>query len=225
MSLRKLFGRGESPSDSVPAPGTQFGDSNVADEDDELAARNARRRELVLRVLSETLRKHGIPSDWITCRIVPVVTSTNRSGMHVQLVVRGGGDDLLNYVRAFQKSLRSELEKHDVRYAEWLLSLAWQFDDEPAHGHAVMPDRAAWTRSAATDPSAASAPAPVTRPAEAQPEAAHDEDLDDHEAVMEDIRALMAIRDAVPAPEQQPPDQPPDFEDTQPGKLPPEPRR
>src|SRR4051812_16895807 len=99
MSLMgKLFGRGQLPNDG--AHGTLFGDSGAVDDgdDDETAARNARRRELVLRVLSETLGHHGIPSDWIACRIVPVVTSTLRSGMHVQLVVRGGGDDLLNYV-------------------------------------------------------------------------------------------------------------------------------
>jgi hypothetical protein len=101
--LHKIFGEdkdGEAgPRSSLGA--SQFHESETtADED--AAARNAPRRELVQVILRDTMRKHGIPSDWIECRILSTVTRSGRPGMHVNFVVRQAHDRLLGYVFAFQ---------------------------------------------------------------------------------------------------------------------------
>ena len=190
--LKKIFGNDPAP--SVPAgPSSQFQDGDQeADATPEHASRSGPRRELVQVVLRDTMRRHGVPSDWIDCRILSVVSRSKSSGMHVHFVVRDGHDRLLAYVPAFQRSFMAEIEKFEPRHADWLLSLSWQFEQ-------------------LTDASGPELPEPGTLAGapKAAPEKAEDDD------VMQDLKALFAIRDAaigrgLPA-------DTPDFEPTRPG--------
>lgn len=125
--LKKLFGKGI----AGPAPDTQPHSSQFHESETtahHASSSNAPRRELVHVVLRDTMRKHGIPSDWIECRILSVAARTRVSGMHVQFIVGAGQTRLLEYVQAFQDSFWEEIEKFDPRARDWLFSLAWQFD-------------------------------------------------------------------------------------------------
>jgi hypothetical protein len=144
---------------------------------------NAPRRELIQVVLRDSMRKHGIPSDWMECRILSVVTRQKKTGMHVQFIVRQGEDRLLEFVHPFQETFWRELEKFDAHPREWLFSLAWQFDgDHGANGGIVLSaaDAAAEGWSDDTQP-----PDHDTQPP------------DDHpDQLASDLQALYAIRDA-----------------------------
>jgi hypothetical protein len=187
MSLiKKLFGRTAAPPDAVPESNS-FRESETTTEQG--SARNAPRRELVQVVLRDIMRRHGIPSAWIDCRILSVVSRSSATGMHVQLVVREAEDRLLVFVPAFQTSFMDEIERFEPKAHEWLLSLSWQFPGLRGVTPA-MPDPTAW----------------------AGPAAAPAEDEDD---VMKDVQALFAIRDAaMRAPEEKDAG---DFEETRPG--------
>jgi hypothetical protein len=129
------------------------------------------------------MRKHAIPSDWMECRILPVVTPEGKAGMHVQFVIRQGEDRLLRFVHPFQETFWKLLEKVDTRPREWLFSLAWQFDgDYGANGGIVVPAAGnadeGWSED--TQP-----PEPDTRPPD-----------DSDEQLATDLQALYAIRDA-----------------------------
>jgi hypothetical protein len=237
--IKKMFGR---PTGTNPAPGAESAQFQESDSNSESGSRNAPRRELVQVVLRDSMRRHGIPSAWIDCRILSVVTRSQRSGMHVQFIVRDGIDRLLTYVPAFQTSFMEEIARFDPRVDDWLFSVSWQFLHFNAKVPSLMPDPAVWAGStsgaplqgqapvrapaqpAATPaPSAAPAPRPTRAPAPAaaRPPApaapvapAGDED------VMEDLQALYAIRDAAlsqgrPAATPSPADE--DFESTRPG--------
>src|SRR4051794_7050102 len=106
--LNKIFKPDRSAPDSQPVSGTRFQESD--DQDDEAAEREATRRELVQVCLRSTMRQHAVPSDWIECRILPVVTSKRKTGLHMQLVVKQGQGNLLRYIPAFQSSLMAEIE-------------------------------------------------------------------------------------------------------------------
>jgi hypothetical protein len=240
--IKKLFGR---PPASVPGPGPETSQFHESETTTEQGSRNAPRRELVQVVLRDTMRRHGIPSSWIDCRILSVVSRSSMSGMHVQLIVRDGVDRLLNYVPAFQGSFMDEIARFDPRVDDWLFSLAWQFQNFNGV-NATMPDPGVWagaTVPAALAPSAppvaappaadnsrqkppvpprstpAPMPAAATRPP--RPPATQAEDAE----VMEDLQALFAIRDA--AMRAAPGQEQPDFQPTQPGAdesaAPPEP--
>lgn len=175
--------------DSGPAS-TQFIESEPQEQDDE-GARNAPRRELVQVVLRDTMRKHGIPSDWIECRILSAVSRSGRTGLHVNFVVRRAHDQLLGYVFAFQDSFDREIARYEPRARDWLLSLAWEFQ-----GFKVdeMPDPKTF---------AASGPAPLAALKEERTALAfqptHDpldtEPPKSAEEIEADLKALFAIRD------------------------------
>lgn len=165
--IKKMFGR---PSDAAPA--TESAQFQESDSSTDAGSRNAPRRELVQVVLRDSMRRHGIPSAWIDCRILSVVTRTQRTGMHVQLIVRDGIDRLLTYVPAFQTSFMEEITRFDPRVDDWLFSVSWQFLNLNSNKVAsLMPDPAVWAATTAAAPlqALAPAPAPVPPPAYAAP--------------------------------------------------------
>ncbi len=211
--INKLFGRDKSARNSVPASGFEDSDSTTDSE----GPKSAPRRELVQVVLRDTMRKHGIPSDWIDCRILSVVSKRSTPGMHVQLLVRKGDETLLTYVHAFQASFLTEIERFDSNASDWMLSLCWQFE-----GNGVtqkdMPNPALWTSSR---PSAPGALGGVAAPADATGILGEDSQSDDDE-LSQDLAALFAIRDAAltgTAPLED--EGHADFEATRPGEDPP----
>ncbi|RYF42863.1 MAG: hypothetical protein EOO25_05240 [Comamonadaceae bacterium] len=186
--LNKIFKRGDTQT-------TQFEES---DSDPAGGSKNAPRRELVHVVLRDTMRQHGIPTDWIDCAILSVVNENTMTGMHVHLIVRNGHDRLLAYVPAFQSSFMSAITKFEPRVSDWLLSLCWQFEGMANTRWEPMPDPKVWTGAAAAAGAASAASS----------------DADD---VEEDLKALFAIRDAAMKGDVKPPPGHTDFQPTQPG--------
>jgi hypothetical protein len=172
--LNKFFGKGQAAREAPPES-SQFHESETTAQD--LGSRNTPRRELVQVVLRDTMRKHGIPSDWIECRILSVVTRNRMAGMHVQFIVGKHQSALLDYVHAFQNSFWEEMERFEPRAREWLFSVAWQFDGPAPSAKRSMPRPSGWgdLNSAGGD----------TQP----PDVGADE-------LESDLRALYAIRDA-----------------------------
>jgi len=193
MGLLKKFFGGEKAAPASVLPSSQFHESEATTT--EQGSKNAPRRELVQVVLRDTMRRHGIPSDWIDCRILSVVSRSSMSGMHVHLIVRQGHDRLLNYIPAFQGSFMSAIQKFEPRVQDWLFSLSWQFDGISEGKYPQMPDPHSWT---------AAGPGREARNDDAEPDA----------EVMEDLKALFAIRDAAL---KVPPADHADFEPTRPG--------
>lgn len=170
---------------------TQFSESEPPEGDDD-GARNAPRRELVQVVLRDTMRKHGIPSDWIECRILSALNRSGRTGLHVNFVVRSAHDQLLGYVFAFQDSFEREISRYEPRARDWLLSMAWEFQGAKLD---EMPNPKTF---------AASGPAPLAASKEERTALAfqptHDprdtEPPKSEEEIEADLKALFAIRDA-----------------------------
>ncbi len=159
--IKKMFGRA-----SDVAPATESAQFQDSDSSTDAGSRNAPRRELVQVVLRDSMRRHGIPSAWIDCRILSVVTRTQRTGIHVQLIVRDGIDRLLTYVPAFQTSFMDEITRFDPRVDDWLFSVSWQFLNLNSNKVAgLMPDPAVWAATTAASPlqAQAQAQAPATR--------------------------------------------------------------
>ena len=175
--MQKIFGGGTSGANGAD-------ESPLSDESDKAAdpakARDTR-RELVQVVLRDTMRKHGVPSDWVDCRILSVMTRERKAGMHVQFLVRQGDEQLLNYVHAFQDAFWEEILKFEPHARDWLFSVAWQFFGKAARGLAPVPGPGAWTDAPASEPAEAG---------DTQPQ------YEDAEDLASDLQALYAIRDA-----------------------------
>jgi hypothetical protein len=179
-----------------PEPPSSTGASSFQDSQLERApnSRSVPRREVVHVVLRETMRRHGIPTDWVECRTLNLVQSNRSTGTYVTLIVKRGQDRLLTYVPAFQKSFLAALQRFDPASTEWLRGVAWQFDEGDAGGAPAMPDPVTWSHSGPAElpPRAASGAA---APAGARSVAATADPADDA-ALEADLQALFAIRDA-----------------------------
>jgi hypothetical protein len=225
--LGKIFTNkgGAAPAPQGAAQPAAFADSDLGEDDGE-GARLQQRRDVIQRVLRDTMSQHGIPSDWIDCRILTGDAPGRSKGLHVQLVVRHGQDRLLTYVFAFQESFRSEFARVEPR-AEWLHSLAWEFADTGALARAVMPPAGALAAGLAAAAPVTTAPVPLGAPQEheerlahaplggARPAAAAQAATAEEDDLAEDLQALYAIRDA--ALKQTRGSDTPDFEPTRPG--------
>ncbi len=219
--LDRFFGSGKEPDAIGPAASTQFRESEPNTEESR-ASRNAPRRELVQVILRDTMRKHGIPSDWVECRILSSISRNGRAGLHVNFVVKKAHDRLLAYVFAFQDSFERELARFEPRAKDWLISLGWEFQGFNA---ADMPDPNSWATGPAPlqplvhadwrGPASGFGPVPPT-----------EESRKSDEDVQSDLQALFA---AMAATTRKPPAAPPaeegDFESTQPPDDPAQPRK
>lgn len=186
--IKKFFGAGGAPAQSRPH--SQFAES--ASPANEVKSRNGPRRELVQVVLRDIMRKHGIPSDWIDCRVLSVMTRQHKSGVHVQFIVRKGDDQLLEYVHAFQESFWEEIDKFDPHADQWLFSLAWQFEGKATRGFSAMPDPKSWADAGDTRPREAG----DTLPPDDEDELATD--LQALQALMSQPAGLVNLPDAKP---------------------------
>ncbi|MES2938756.1 MAG: hypothetical protein V4864_13805 [Pseudomonadota bacterium] len=177
--IGKLFrNKDGAPTTTTPPLSAQFQESEPHSG---APSKTARRRELVQVVLRETVRQHGIPSDWIDCRVLSVVGSAASSGVHVTFIVRQGEDTLLTYVHAFEESFVRKMREFEPGALNWILSLSWQFSGDAPAGRNAMPDPGVWSQAGS-----AGDDAPDTTPAQQE-----DDEL------QQDLKALFAIRDAV----------------------------
>ena len=192
---------------------SQFYESEPHSGDEQ--SRNAPRRELVQVVLRDTMRKHGVPSDWIECRVLSTISRTGRPGLHVNFVVKAAHHQMLGYVFAFQHSFERDIARFEPRVKDWLMSVAWEFQDFKVED---TPDPKTF---------AFSGPAPLAEIKEANTarsfEPTHDprayeQERKNEEDVQRDLQALFAIRDAAlaDAARKPPPGGPGDFQVTEP---------
>jgi hypothetical protein len=146
--ISRIFraGAGAGAGDAKPPAGasSQFAESQAATSLERTRSRNAPRRDLVKLVLRETTRKHGIPTDWIDCRTLSVLTRQHKSGMHVQFLVRKADQQLLPYIHALQESFWERILKMDPLAREWLFSVGWEFYGRSEQGFAGLPDPESW---------------------------------------------------------------------------------
>jgi hypothetical protein len=185
-----------------PAGGRNDRGADTSDDegDSELPEnRAALRREAVQAVLRETMRAHGVPSDWLTVTLLPQPGGTGRA-VHIVVVVRQAHEQMLAYVPAFQRSFLTGLGVSGSRAPHGVIGLSWQFEG--------MSDRVGATSLPPLAAAAMGAPL-VAEAARHSPEAQADDEL------QEDLRALFAIRDeALQAPDSAPPES--EFQPTQP---------
>lgn len=194
MSLMKKLFRA---ADSKAAEGaSQFQESRAQTTLEQTRSRNAPHRDLVKVVLRETMRRNGIPSDWIECRALSVLTRQHKQGMHVQFLVLKADHQLLQWVHAFQESFWEQILRTDPSARDWLFSVGWEFYGKSVQGFNVMPDPHSWSTEAAPQFSDTQPPEAALPKAEEEVDLATD--LQALQALMSRPASLHNLPDAAP---------------------------
>ncbi len=121
-------------------------------------------RELVRVVLKDTLRRHGIPFDWLACEVTTVPNGPQGEELHIQLVVLQWQELLLRYARALELQLLRGLDRFEptVEHAK-KCTITWRFSPECGCPFTVLPPPVVWAHDAAPPPVAEEPPSILDR--------------------------------------------------------------
>ncbi len=178
MSLiQRLFGGSRSPALTTPSQLPQTDDVTTVEVDSQAATR----RELVRMLTRDSLRFSGIPDGWIELQVLLELGHGGQTFIHLRLLVRHWDEGLFRYAVAFQRRLRSEIERFEPSARQWLLTITWQYEVDDQCPFLFMPDAASWGAIPANGAATQQAPSAESR----------------EEAEMQsDLARLFAVRDA-----------------------------
>jgi hypothetical protein len=114
---------------------------------DETAGRElGLRRELLRLVLHDTLKKTGVPPQWIGGEATPLQDAQGRLSMEVRLVVEVDEPRFLYYLAAFQADFEERLLEIDARAWDWVARIGWSLraQREDMDDEYIMPDGEYW---------------------------------------------------------------------------------
>ncbi|HVZ43527.1 MAG TPA: hypothetical protein VHA82_06930 [Ramlibacter sp.] len=159
-------------------------------------AATATRRELLKVVLRDTLRRQGIPAEWVAAEVFTATSrSRNDSGLHWRLVLRHWDARLPNHLVALQNALVARALAIDPMAHEWLMGVSWQFALQDESQCPALPHPGSWT---STPREQAVVPQPVPQEAAASGDViAGPVSVEKHSSdVKADLERLMSELDA-----------------------------
>ncbi len=165
----EFLGRGRAKSDQSatdPGPSTMpmLGVHNSATQ-----------REMVRFALHNVLKRHGIPSDWLACEVMPVHISGHGEALILQMEVLQWRDALVLHGPALQRELLDELLRFDPEAGPAHYLFTWRFAEDCNCPHTQLPQPDFWAKIAAAAPTPA---IPAVQVITSLPD--HGDDDDDH---------------------------------------------
>lgn len=151
---------------------------------------NAMRRQLVLVLLRDMIRRHGIAPQWIELQMLVVNSASRGAGLYVRLVIKQWDVRLMNHIQAFQNELLADIARFEPQASEWLHGISWQLEMTDSCPYTSVPDKSFW-QEPAQQPAppkqaiAANPAGPATLPVASTPE----------NDTLEDLNQLFFIRD------------------------------
>lgn len=121
------------------------------------------RQELVRVVLKDTLRRRGIPHDWLSCEVIAVSKGPNQEELHIQLMLLKWSELFLRYAYALEHQLRQGLDRFEpsVDHSGYIIS--WRFASDSGCPFTVMPPPMIWLHDAAPAEAPEAAPSVLDR--------------------------------------------------------------
>ena len=161
--LRKIFSRfSQAAPQSVPAVQSQPPATSNSKFPFEPSAHSRQhsevQRELVGMVLKDTMRLHGVPSQWLGCEVNHITRYGSQESFVVRVVIHKWNTTLLRYLPALENQLRLGLDRYEPGVDHSGFIITWQFSADCGCPHHAMPSPAIW----------ASEVSPPTKPTLAQ---------------------------------------------------------
>jgi hypothetical protein len=127
-------------------------------------------RELVQVVLKDTLRRHGIPFEWLTCEVQSLVGGANAEQLNIQLVLMQWHELLLRYAPAVATQLLRGLDRFEpaVDHSKYIIS--WRFSPTCGCPFTVMPPPLVWSHDNTPEPIADDASSVLDRRQKKRPQ-------------------------------------------------------
>lgn len=121
-------------------------------------------RELIRVVLKDTLRRHGIPFDWLSCEVVTLTSGPDTAEqLHIQLMLMKWHELFLRYAQALEHQLLRGLDRFDptVDHSRYIIS--WRFAPDCGCPFGTLPPPVVWLHDEAPEPVVQEAPSVLDR--------------------------------------------------------------
>lgn len=149
---------------------------------------NAMRRQLILLLLRDLMRRQGMPSAWIELQMLVVSSVSRGEGLYVRLVMKHWDARLINHAQAFQNELLADIARFEPQFDSWMRGISWQLEMTASCPFTQLPGKAFWEA-----PAKRPSDQIRTEPARLTPLTA--KMLSDSEAATADLHQLFRIRD------------------------------
>ena len=111
-------------------------------------------RELIQVVLKDTLRRAGIPFEWLTCEVVTFEQGQRAEPkqLQIQLVLMQWHELLLRYAPALELQLRRGLDRFEPSVDHSKYAIAWRFSPDCGCPFTTMPPPLVWSHDMPPEP-------------------------------------------------------------------------
>lgn len=147
MNLFSIFGGGAARKRAKPASEFQTSGQPASGHSTSQLNVNSQgnRRELLRVVLRDTMRRNGIPAEWITAETLTAMSRTREPGIYWRLSIKHWDERLPNHLVAIQNALITRLHAFDPMAQDWLTGISWQFALADESACPAMPHPGSWT--------------------------------------------------------------------------------
>jgi hypothetical protein len=102
--------------------------------DAEVAKEVGLRRELLRFVLHDTLKKTGVPAQWIGGEATPLLHDSGELSIEIRLILECDEPRFLYYLAAFQAEFEDRLLAIDPRAWDWVSRITWSLGTHREEG-------------------------------------------------------------------------------------------
>lgn len=121
-------------------PGQEFG-SSISSTD--------MRVELVRTVLKDTMRAHGLPSDWLRAEVDSLSRAKGNGPLHIRITMTQWNGTLLKYTMALERVILTGLDRYDPAVDHSGYTVSWQFAKECVCPFPTLPAPESWVKKTA----------------------------------------------------------------------------
>lgn len=148
---------------------SQFPDTAMAMASGSTLQANEVQRELILIAYRDTMRMHGVPAQWLDCKVVNIANGDGTERTQIQLIINKWSGHVLRYAMALERQLVQCLDRYEASVDHSEYEWVWKFGPECDCPFPDMPAPEEWAqkkvanevrRTGPTTPSAA-APLPA----------------------------------------------------------------
>ena len=117
-----------------------------AQESSSSISSNDVRVELVRAVLKDTVRAHGLPSDWLRAEVHSLPGAKANGSLHIRIIMTKWSGTLLKYTMALERLLLTGLDRYDPAVDHSGYTVSWQFAKDCACPFPTMPAPETWDK-------------------------------------------------------------------------------
>ena len=125
---------------------SQFPDTAMAMASGSTLQANDIQRELILIAYRDTMRMHGVPAQWLDCKVTNIANGDGTERTQVQLIINKWSGHVLRYAMALERQLVMCLDRYEASVDHSEYEWVWKFSPECDCPFPDMPAPEEWAQ-------------------------------------------------------------------------------